>query len=114
MSDRSLAALRKALAAPASSPVEPATVWYHGKPSYSADRVNQVHVNLTDHYILQSFLKAGVAMDSAPLRKASGVTNVPRAMAELAGRHGTRFKGAIRLPKGVKGAGGYYVRVRPL
>jgi hypothetical protein len=100
--------------APALPPDDP-TVWYHGEHVYSADMTGRDPVVVTDeeHDVLTAFARKQIAMTRADIEKSANVTNAPRIMKQLAKRYHGRFAAAVRRP-GVKGKGGYFVRVRPL
>jgi hypothetical protein len=92
----------------------PPAIWHHGKRAYSIDGMNSLVVTIEEDYILQTFLKAGRAMDTREIQNESGVTNVSRVIGQLCNGYGKVFAAAIRTPEGRKGSGGYLIRVRPL
>jgi hypothetical protein len=88
------------------------TIWYHGGESYSIGGVSQLVVGKEEHYILQAFLQHQRAMKTSEIETTAGVTNAPRSIKELVEGYGHCFAPAIRRPNGVKGAGGYFIRVQ--
>jgi hypothetical protein len=84
---------------------DPATVWYHGGRSYSADRKTPRLVPAEQHNALSAFLDRDEALDTKALANA-GVSNVSAVMGKLA----SQFGNSVRLPEN-KGDG-YFIRVR--
>ncbi|MBA4189474.1 MAG: hypothetical protein C0467_15900 [Planctomycetaceae bacterium] len=86
-------------------------IWSHGGRSYSRDRVSQYFVTREEDFILTAFQQRGTAMDTTTLLDVSGVTNIPRVMANLIKKYDGTFADAVRKP-GKKNAGGYLIRVQ--
>jgi hypothetical protein len=89
------------------------TIWFHAERQYSIDRKTPFVVSDELDSILQAFLESQGAMETSDIEDKAGVTNVSRAMRDLAEWNESVFKQAIRIPSG-KGKGGYFVRVKRL
>ena len=85
------------------------TIFRHSLRCYSLEQRPPVTVTREEDSILTAFQKRCMPMETAELENLSGVTNPSRVMKRLA--H-TFAAAAVRLP-GKKGAGGYFVRVKP-